>query len=106
MNAVAQTKPTSEELCAEVNELRSTAARLIEQASRLMDKCAELEDLICRGTSKPTSHDHRVPHVESTVLRMVRMERTIMNALERIGREQLSPNKPVTCLQYFRISPA
>jgi len=54
MNAVAQTKPTSEELRDEVNELRSTAARLIEQASRLMEKCAELEDLISRGTPKPT----------------------------------------------------
>jgi hypothetical protein len=51
MNAVAQTTPTSEELCAEVNELRSTACRLTEQASRLMGKCAELEDLIFRGTS-------------------------------------------------------
>jgi len=37
MNAVAQTKPTSEELRAEVMELRSTAARLIEQASRLVE---------------------------------------------------------------------
>jgi len=54
MNAVAQTKPTSEELRTEVKELRSTAARLIEQASRLMEKCAELEDLISRGKSKPT----------------------------------------------------
>src|SRR5215470_11495858 len=34
MNAVEQTKPTSEELRGEVKELRSTAARLIEQASR------------------------------------------------------------------------
>ena len=31
MNAVEQTKPTSEELRGEVKELRSTAARLIEQ---------------------------------------------------------------------------
>jgi len=95
MNAVAQTKPTSEELCAEVNELRSTAARLIEQASRLVERCAELEELISRGTSKPTFG-----------LRMVRMERRMMSTLDRIGREQLSPHKPVTCLQYFRISPA
>jgi hypothetical protein len=36
MNAVGQTKPTSEELRGEVKELRSTAARLMEQASRLM----------------------------------------------------------------------
>jgi len=52
-NAMAQTKTTSEELRAELNDLRSTAARLIEQASRLMERCAELEDLISRGTSKP-----------------------------------------------------
>jgi len=50
---VAQTKPTSEELRDEVNELRSTAAGLIEQASRLMERCAELEDISSRGTSKP-----------------------------------------------------
>jgi hypothetical protein len=54
MNAVVQTKPTSEELRTEVNELRSTAARLMEQASSLVERCAELEDLISRGTSKPT----------------------------------------------------
>ena len=54
MNAMAQTKPTSEELRAELNNLRSTATRLIEQASRLMERCAELEDLISRGTPKPT----------------------------------------------------
>jgi hypothetical protein len=36
----------SEELRAEVNELSSTAARLIDQASRLLEKCAGLEDLI------------------------------------------------------------
>ena len=48
INAVAQTKPISEELRAEVNELRSTAARLMKQASRLVEKCAELEDLISR----------------------------------------------------------
>ena len=53
INAVAQTKPTSEELRDEVEELRSTAARLIDQASRLMERCAELEDLISRGISKP-----------------------------------------------------
>ena len=35
---MAQTKPTSEELRDEINELPSTAARLIEQASRLMEK--------------------------------------------------------------------
>jgi hypothetical protein len=54
MNAMAQTKPTSEELRAEVNELRLTTARLMEQASRLVERCAELEDRISRGTSKPT----------------------------------------------------
>lgn len=37
MNAMAQTKPTSEELHAELNDLRSTATRLIEQASCLME---------------------------------------------------------------------
>jgi len=54
MNAMGQTKPTSEELRAELNDLRSTATRLIEQASRLMERCAELEDQISCGTSKPT----------------------------------------------------
>jgi hypothetical protein len=54
MNPMAQTKPTSEELRAELNDLRSTATRLIEQASRLMERCAELEDQISRGTSRPT----------------------------------------------------
>jgi len=54
MNAMAQTKPTSEELRAELKNLGSTATRLIEQASRLRERCAELEDLVSRGTSKPT----------------------------------------------------
>jgi len=54
MNPMAQTKPTSEELHAELNDLRSTAIRLIEQASRLIERCAELEDQISRGTSTPT----------------------------------------------------
>jgi hypothetical protein len=35
---MAETKPTSEKLRAEVNELRSTTARLIEQASRQMGR--------------------------------------------------------------------
>ena len=52
--AMAHTKPTSEELRAELNDLRSTATRLIEQASRLMEKYAELEELIFSGTSKPS----------------------------------------------------
>jgi len=51
---MAQTKPTSEELRAELKDLRSTATRLIEQDSRLTERCSELEDLISRGTSKPT----------------------------------------------------
>ena len=42
------------------------------------------------------SHDHRVLHV-GPGLRMVCMERTIMRALDRIGREQLPLNKPVIC---------
>ena len=54
MNPIGQTKATSEELRAELNGLRSTATRLIEQDSRLMERCAELEDQISRGTSKPT----------------------------------------------------
>jgi len=54
MNPMAQTKPTSEELRAELKDLRSTATRLIEQASRRMERCAELEDQISRGTPKPT----------------------------------------------------
>jgi hypothetical protein len=54
MTAMAQTKPTSEELRAELNDLGSTATRLIEQASRLMEKYAELEELIFSGTSKPS----------------------------------------------------
>ncbi len=54
MSTMAQTKPASEELRAEVDKLRSTATHLIEQASRLMERRAELEDLISRGTSKPT----------------------------------------------------
>jgi len=54
MNRMGQTKPTSEELRAELEDLRSTAARLMEQASRLTERCAELEDLISRGTPKPT----------------------------------------------------
>ena len=106
MNAVAHTKPTSEELRNEVEELRSTAARLQEQASRLVERCAVLEDLISRGSSKANQFmADRVPHVHR-VLRMVRTERTMMGALDRIGCEQLSPNKPVICLQYSRISPA
>jgi hypothetical protein len=44
-------------------------------------------------------------HLDSG-LRMVRTERTMISALDRIGREQLLPQKPVTCLQYLRISPA
>ena len=44
MNPMAETKPTSEELRAELKDLRSTAARLIEQVSRRMERCAELED--------------------------------------------------------------
>jgi hypothetical protein len=54
MTAMAQTKPTSEELRAELNDLGSTATRLIEQASRLMEKYADLEELIFSGTSKPS----------------------------------------------------
>jgi hypothetical protein len=54
VNWMGQTKPTSEELRAELQDLRSTAARLMEQASRLTERCAELEDLISRGTPKPT----------------------------------------------------
>jgi len=54
MKPMVQVKPTSGELRAEVDKLRSTATHLIEQASRLMEKCAELEDLISRGTSKAT----------------------------------------------------
>jgi hypothetical protein len=47
-------RPTSsEELGAEINELRSMAARLQEQASCLVKRCAELEDIISRGTSMP-----------------------------------------------------
>jgi hypothetical protein len=34
-------RPTSEELRAEINELRSTAARLQEQASRLVERRAD-----------------------------------------------------------------
>ncbi len=34
------------------------------------------------------------------------LERRINTTLDRIGREQFSPNKLVTCLQYLRISPA
>jgi len=41
MEAVTQT--TSDELRAQVNQLRLTAARLIEQASRLVECCAEPE---------------------------------------------------------------
>ena len=52
--AMAHTKPRSEELRAELNDLRSTATRLIEQASSLMEKYAELEELILSGTSKPS----------------------------------------------------
>jgi len=53
MNPMAQTRPMSEELRAELKDLRSTATRLIEQASCLTERCAELEDLIARGTPKP-----------------------------------------------------
>jgi len=31
-------------------------------------------------------------------LLVARLERRVISALDRIGREQLSPNKPVTCL--------
>jgi len=41
INAVPQTKPISEELRAKVDELRSTAARLMKQASRVVERCAE-----------------------------------------------------------------
>src|SRR5215813_5888140 len=104
-NAMAQTKTTSEELRAELNDLRSTAARLIEQAARLMERCAELEDLILGEHQSQRNHDDRAPRIDS-FLRVVRLARRITSALDRIGREQLSPNKPVTCLQYLRISPA
>lgn len=52
MNPMAQTKPTSEELRAELKDLRSTATLLIEQASRRMETCAELEDQIPSGNAK------------------------------------------------------
>ena len=39
-------------------------------------------------------------------LPVVRRARKIKTAFDRIGREQLSPNKPVTCLLYLRVSPA
>jgi hypothetical protein len=89
----------------EVKELRSTAARVIEQASRLVERCAELEDLnLAEHQSQP---NHDASHTaRRSGLRMVRTERTMISALDRIGREQLSPNKPVICLQHFRISPA
>jgi hypothetical protein len=57
MNAVAQTKPTSEALRVEVKELRSTAARVIEQASRLVERCAELEDLNLAEDQSQPNHD-------------------------------------------------
>ena len=53
----------------------------------------------------PPNHNGCTPPIDSC-LRGIRLERTIRSALDRIGREQLSPNKPVTCLQYLRISPA
>ena len=40
MKAMAQPKPTSEELRAELKDLRSTATRLIEQASHRTERCA------------------------------------------------------------------
>ena len=40
------------------------------------------------------SQTRRGRHLDSG-LRMVRTERTMISALDRIGREQLSPNKPV-----------
>ena len=97
MNAMAQTKPTSEELRAELKDLRSTATRRMEQVSRLTERCAELEDLVSRGTSKPTKGRDSTARIESR-LPVVLRTRKIKTAFDRIGREQLSPNKPVTCL--------
>ena len=105
MNPMAETTPTSEELRTELNDLRSTATRLIEQASRLMERCAELEDQISRGTQSPRSHDDCTPRDDSC-LRVARLARTIATVLDPVGREQISPNKPVACLEYLRISPA
>jgi hypothetical protein len=73
MNPMAQTKPTSEELRAELNDLRSTATRLIEQASRLMESCAELEDQISRGTSKPTKSSRLRASTRACKLRVWRV---------------------------------
>jgi hypothetical protein len=54
MNAEAQTGPaSSEELRAEIDELPSTDARRQEQASCLVEGCAELQDIISCGTSMP-----------------------------------------------------
>ena len=90
MKAVAQTKPTSGELRNEIEKLRSTAARLQEQASRLVKRCAELEDLISRGTARPTK-SWPLRTARGTGLQMVRVARNMVSALDRIGREQLLP---------------
>jgi hypothetical protein len=60
-----------------------------------MERCAELEDLTFRRNQVVT---HRGRHADSD-LRMVRTERTMMSGFDRIGREQLSPDRPVTCLR-------
>jgi hypothetical protein len=53
INTVAQTKPTSEELRAEVNELALNGGPPDSKPLAYEEKCA-LEDLISHGTSKPT----------------------------------------------------
>ena len=81
MNPVAEAKPTSEELRDGVNELRSKGARQIEQASRLMEKRAHLEDLIShrfRWPSRP-----RVPL--STVSRHLLLLQNLTRRLPRTG---------------------
>ena len=104
MNAMGQTKPTSEELRAELKDMRSTAARLMEQASRQRDALNWKIEYLAEHQSR-RNHDDCTPPIDSC-LRGAPLARTITSAFDRIGREQLSPNKPVTCLQYLRISPA
>jgi hypothetical protein len=66
MNAVAQTRPTSpEELCAETDELRSTAARLQDQRLAWWNGVPNGKISYLAGRRCHLNHGDRIPHLES-----------------------------------------
>src|SRR5215831_6494065 len=81
----------------EVNKLCSTAARLIEQAPHLVEVCCIRTSHISRSFKANEVNTHRVAHVDSGCEWCAWSVRC-SSALDRIGREQLLPNKPVICL--------